>query len=89
MPVTSMFRDLVKYLKVCCPAEYIRLTRKEPSASLAEFLGVHVRTVRYWRRNVAKGRIKCESCSNCPRRPDAVPIELPRQRKRPPQKPDA
>lgn len=77
----SVFRFIVKSLGVCCPAEYIRLTRKEPSKSLSAFLGVHVRTIRYWRFRVQHKKVGCEHCPNCPRRPDALPIVLPPQRK--------
>lgn len=77
----SVFRFIVKSLGVCCPAEYIRLTRKEPSKGLAAFLGVHVRTIRYWRFRVQHKKVGCERCPNCPRRPDASPILLPPQRK--------
>ena len=77
------FRFIVKSLKVCCPAEYIRLTRNIHSGRLAEFLGVSSRCIRYWRTRVKKGEVKCEKCPNCPRRPDATPIILPRQQRMP------
>jgi len=81
--MSGVFRFLVKSIGVCCPHEYIRQTRREPAQSLADYLGLHVRTIRQWRLEDKKGRIKCERCPNCPNRPDAVPIELPRQRRRP------
>jgi hypothetical protein len=80
--MSSVFRFLVKSLKVCCPAEYIRLTRTEHAQSLADFLGVHKRTIYSWRLAVKRGKAKCEHCPNCPRRPDAIPIALPRQRRK-------
>lgn len=77
----EVFRGLSKLQGACCPAEYIRQTRLEPSQSLADFLGVSVRTIRYWRLRTAKGKVKCEKRPNCPRRLAAIPLQIPRQRR--------
>jgi hypothetical protein len=75
------FRFIVRALEICCPYEYLRQTRREASQDLADYLGFDVRTIRYWRLRYRNGIVACERCSDCVKRPDAVPIILPRQRK--------
>lgn len=81
--MASVFRFLVKSMNVCCPAEYIRLTRRILPQRLADYLGIHVRTLRSWRRRVESGKEQCKRSHNCaklcPDRPDVVVI--PRRRR--------
>lgn len=85
----NVFRFIVRTQGVCCPVEYVRLTRKEDANELADFLGVHVRTIRQWRRKRQKKLISCERSNNCPHRLNAEPIVLPRQRRIRPAVPSA
>jgi hypothetical protein len=79
----SVFRFLCKSQGACCPAEYVKQTRREPPQQLADFLGVHVRTVNAWRLKVRRGKTSCERKPNCPYRLNAEPLILPRQRRTP------
>jgi hypothetical protein len=79
----SVFRFLAKSQGACCPAEYVKQTRREPPQQLADFLGVHVRTVNAWRLKVKRGKTSCERKPNCPYRLNAEPLILPRQRRTP------
>lgn len=81
--MSNVFRFCVKSLGVCCPAEYIRLTRRILPHDLAAHLGVSVRTISFWRLKLKRGKIGCEHHHSCPRRPDAQPISLPPQRRIP------
>jgi hypothetical protein len=80
----SLFKSTIKSLGVCCPAEYLHLTRTQRTEDIAEYLGFHIRTIAYWRRRWRLNKVKCEKCSQCLRRSDAIPLELPRQKKRQP-----
>lgn len=79
----SVFRFLCKSQGACCPFEYIKQSRREPPQQLADFLGVHVRTVNAWRLRVRRGKTACERQPNCPHRLNAEPLILPRQRRSP------
>ena len=65
----SLFRFLLQSLHFCCPAEFLHKTRTIQSAKLAAYLGIHPRTVRYWRLKYTRGELQCEHCPNCLRRP--------------------
>jgi hypothetical protein len=82
MITESPFRFVAESQGACCPAEFLRQTRRETSADLAAFLGFSPRTIRYWRKRYKDGKVKCEKRSNCPRRLNAEPLELERQRRK-------
>lgn len=64
---SSVFRGCVESLGVCCPAQYIFLTRRKTPQAIADHLGVHVRTVRYWRYWVRTKKVVCEQKDCCAR----------------------
>lgn len=49
----------------CCVKWWLVAHRKVRTGALADAWGLSVRTVRYWRRKMKLGEIKCECNANC------------------------
>ncbi len=58
MPQTLM-KQLVKHEKACCIYSYILDTLDQDAATLAEHLGVDIRSIYKWRKRVSSKEVSC------------------------------
>jgi hypothetical protein len=74
-PTKDLFYQLARASGYCCINSFLVANRKIRGGLLAKKLGIHPRTLRYWRRAHRLGKIS--RCSCCPRLLDFyIPLEV-------------
>ena len=65
MKYLTLFRQLVAAMGFCCPYAFIRAMRGTAARVIAAKLGVHFRTISYWRKKLRTGECRCGNETHC------------------------